>query len=85
MRIAMSADHAGYEHGATLGTQWLGAHPFLTLTLFIAMFERDHEQRIEALREACTEDIEFFNLRSDDGLIELREDRAGGRMAAADA
>lgn len=22
----------------------LGAHPFLTLTLFIAMFERDHEQ-----------------------------------------
>ena len=21
----------------------LGAHPFLTLTLFIAMFERDHE------------------------------------------
>ena len=22
----------------------LGAHPFLTLTLFIAMFERDHEE-----------------------------------------
>lgn len=22
----------------------MGAHPFLTLTLFIAMFERDHEQ-----------------------------------------
>ena len=21
----------------------MGAHPFLTLTLFIAMFERDHE------------------------------------------
>ena len=32
----------------------LGAHPFLTLTLFIAMFERDHEplgfQREYALR-----------------------------------
>ena len=22
----------------------MGAHPFLTLTLFIAMFERDHEE-----------------------------------------
>ncbi len=22
----------------------MGAHPFLTLTLFIAMFERDHDQ-----------------------------------------
>jgi hypothetical protein len=22
----------------------LGAHPFLTLTLFIAMFERDHDE-----------------------------------------
>jgi hypothetical protein len=25
----------------------LGAHPFLTLTLFIAMFERDHAQPLE--------------------------------------
>jgi hypothetical protein len=24
----------------------LGAHPFLTLTLFIAMFERDHDQAL---------------------------------------
>lgn len=24
----------------------LGAHPFLTLTLFIAMFERDHEETL---------------------------------------
>ena len=30
---------AGHDHVALFG---LGAHPFLTLTLFIAMFERDH-------------------------------------------
>jgi len=29
----------GHDHVALFG---LGAHPFLTLTLFIAMFERDH-------------------------------------------
>ena len=30
---------AGHDYAALFG---LGAHPFLTLTLFIAMFERDH-------------------------------------------
>ena len=30
---------AGHDHVALFS---LGAHPFLTLTLFIAMFERDH-------------------------------------------
>jgi hypothetical protein len=30
---------AGHDHVALFA---LGAHPFLTLTLFIAMFERDH-------------------------------------------
>ncbi|GAA5190528.1 hypothetical protein GCM10023322_45860 [Rugosimonospora acidiphila] len=29
----------------------LGAHPFLTLTLFIAMFERDHEEPLAFQRE----------------------------------
>ena len=29
----------------------LGAHPFLTLTLFIAMFERDHEEPLGFQRE----------------------------------
>ncbi len=29
----------GHDHVALFG---MGAHPFLTLTLFIAMFERDH-------------------------------------------
>lgn len=32
---------ATHDYPALFG---LGAHPFLTLTLFIAMFERDHEQ-----------------------------------------
>jgi hypothetical protein len=32
---------AGHDHAALFE---LGAHPFLTLTLFIAMFERDHDQ-----------------------------------------
>lgn len=32
---------AGHDYPALFA---LGAHPFLTLTLFIAMFERDHEQ-----------------------------------------
>jgi hypothetical protein len=32
---------AGHDH-VTLFE--MGAHPFLTLTLFIAMFERDHDQ-----------------------------------------
>jgi hypothetical protein len=31
---------AAHDHPALFA---LGAHPFLTLTLFIAMFERDHE------------------------------------------
>jgi hypothetical protein len=31
----------GHDHVALFG---LGAHPFLTLTLFIAMFERDHDE-----------------------------------------
>jgi hypothetical protein len=30
-----------HDHVALFG---LGAHPFLTLTLFIAMFERDHDE-----------------------------------------
>jgi hypothetical protein len=34
-RVALRA----HDHVALFG---LGAHPFLTLTLFIAMFERDH-------------------------------------------
>jgi hypothetical protein len=32
---------AGHDYPALFE---LGAHPFLTLTLFIAMFERDHEE-----------------------------------------
>ena len=32
---------ATHDYPALFG---LGAHPFLTLTLFIALFERDHEQ-----------------------------------------
>ncbi len=32
---------AEHDHVALFA---MGAHPFLTLTLFIAMFERDHEQ-----------------------------------------
>ena len=32
---------AGHDHVALFG---LGAHPFLTLTLWIAMFERDHTE-----------------------------------------
>jgi len=31
----------GHDHVALFG---MGAHPFLTLTLFIAMFERDHPE-----------------------------------------
>lgn len=32
---------AAHDHVALFG---LGAHPFLTLTLWIAMFERDHDE-----------------------------------------
>jgi hypothetical protein len=32
---------AGHDYPALFG---LGAHPFLTLTLFIAMFERDYDE-----------------------------------------
>lgn len=32
---------AGHDYPALFA---LGAHPFLTLTLFIAMFERDHDE-----------------------------------------
>ena len=32
---------AAHDYEALFG---LGAHPFLTLTLFIAMFERDHDE-----------------------------------------
>jgi hypothetical protein len=32
---------AAHDHEALFA---LGAHPFLTLTLFIAMFERDHDE-----------------------------------------
>jgi hypothetical protein len=35
---------AGHDHVALFG---LGAHPFLTLTLFIAMFERDNSEPLE--------------------------------------
>ena len=35
---------AGHDHPALFG---LGAHPFLTLTLFIAMFERDNTEPLE--------------------------------------
>ncbi len=41
--LAFSADErdalVAHDHVALFG---MGAHPFLTLTLFIAMFERDH-------------------------------------------
>lgn len=32
----------------------LGAHPFLTLTLFIALFERDHDEPLAFQREFAT-------------------------------
>ncbi|WP_440899651.1 hypothetical protein [Actinosynnema sp.] len=43
--LAFSGEARGalrtHDHPALFG---LGAHPFLTLTLFIAMFERDHAE-----------------------------------------
>lgn len=39
----------------------MGAHPFLTLTLFIAMFERDHEQPLGFQREYA-ERLAHFSL-----------------------
>jgi len=39
---------AGHDYPALFG---LGAHPFLTLTLFIAMFERDHDEPLGFQRE----------------------------------
>ncbi|HEY2672495.1 MAG TPA: hypothetical protein VGJ07_19255 [Rugosimonospora sp.] len=39
----------------------LGAHPFLTLTLFIAMFERDHEEPL-AFQKQYGQDLRGFAL-----------------------
>jgi hypothetical protein len=39
---------AGHDYPALFG---LGAHPFLTLTLFIAMFERDYAEPLGFQRE----------------------------------
>ena len=39
----------------------LGAHPFLTLTLFIAMFERDHEAPL-GFQLAYAKALEHFSL-----------------------
>jgi hypothetical protein len=39
----------------------LGAHPFLTLTLFIAMFERDHEDPL-GFQLAYAKALEHFSL-----------------------
>jgi hypothetical protein len=39
----------------------LGAHPFLTLTLFIAMFERDHTEPL-AYQLAFAERLRHFDL-----------------------
>lgn len=49
-----------------------------------AWFERDHEQRIEALREACTEDIVFMDPRLGrlHGLAAVSE-MIGGYMSPA--
>jgi hypothetical protein len=39
---------AGHDYAALFG---LGAHPFLTLTLFIALFERDYTEPLAFQRE----------------------------------
>ena len=39
----------------------LGAHPFLTLTLFIALFERDYDEPLAFQREYATR-LSAFNL-----------------------
>ena len=39
---------AGHDYPALFE---LGAHPFLTLTLFIAMFERDHDEPLAFQKE----------------------------------
>jgi hypothetical protein len=39
----------------------LGAHPFLTLTLFIAMFERDHEEPL-GFQRAYAERLSHLSL-----------------------
>jgi hypothetical protein len=42
---------AGHDYPALFG---LGAHPFLTLTLFIALFERDYDEPLAFQREYAT-------------------------------
>jgi hypothetical protein len=42
---------ASHDYVALFG---LGAHPFLTLTLFIALFERDHAEPLAFQREYAT-------------------------------
>ena len=39
----------------------LGAHPFLTLTLFIAMFERDHDEPLSFQKEYAVR-LKHFSL-----------------------
>jgi hypothetical protein len=39
---------AGHDHAALFA---MGAHPFLTLTLWIAMFERDHPEPLAMQRD----------------------------------
>jgi len=48
---------ATHDYPALFG---LGAHPFLTLTLFIAMFERDHE--VLGFQKRYAEALAHFSL-----------------------
>ena len=47
-----------HDHVALFG---LGAHPFLTLTLFIAMFERDYDEPL-GFQLAYAKALEHFSL-----------------------
>jgi hypothetical protein len=49
---------ATHDYPALFG---MGAHPFLTLTLFIAMFERDHEEPL-GFQLAYAKALEHFSL-----------------------
>ena len=48
----------GHDHVALFG---MGAHPFLTLTLFIAMFERDHPEPL-SYQKAYGQALAHFSL-----------------------
>ena len=49
---------AGHDHVRLFE---LGAHPFLTLTLFIAMFERDHDEPLGFQKEYARR-LQHFSL-----------------------